>query len=94
MHVSSIKKRLIIKEIAMAFAEHGLNAIPDSRALLNLQLRYLSKRRTYEKAFRNWGNMMRMLEKNHPDLMALAAEVDAPKAESKPAVKPAAKKGK
>ena len=102
MNISSSRKKLIIKEVAMAFAEHGMDAIPDSQALLNLNLKYMSKRYTYRKAFKNWGSMLKVLNKRHPELMELAKgkstpapkATPKPKAEAKPAAKSAVKKGK
>lgn len=92
----------MILEIATAFAEHGMNAIPDTKALFDLRLPTVSRRPTWKRAFTNWGTMMRVLHQTQPELMALAQEKDAPKpkatpkpkAAAKPAAKPAVKKGK
>lgn len=102
MLVSSARKKIIIREVAKAFAEHGIDAIPDSQALLGLRLSVMYKRTTYRKVFRNWGSMLKVLEQRHPDLMELARNkskpaptaTPKPKAEAKPAAKSAVKKGK
>jgi hypothetical protein len=102
MLVSSSRKKLILEEVAMAFAEHGVEALPDSKALLDLRLKYMSKRTTYRKVFKNWGSMLRVLEQRHPELMELARNkskpapkaTPKPKAAAKPAAKSAVKKGK
>ena len=102
MNLSSSRKKLIIEEVAMAFAEHGMDAIPDSQALLSLRLKYMSKRTTYRKVFKNWGSMLKVLEQRHPELMELARgnskpapkATPKPKAAAKPAAKSAVKKGK
>ena len=101
--ITPTKRALIHRELAMIFAEKGLESIPDLKALLALKPRpqYCGDKATFDKAFGNFGRMLQVLKMEYPDLMTLAEQKDAkpkvapkPKAAAKPAAKPAVKKGK
>ena len=94
------RKALIRQEVAMLLSEKGLETISDVRTLLNQNLLHLGNDLTaYNKTFGCWGDMLRVLQMEYPDLMELA-KTPKPKAESKPkaaakpAAKPAVNKGK
>lgn len=91
--ITPTKRALIHEELAMLFAEKGLETIPDLAALLDLTPRplYCGDRATFDKAFGNWGNMLDILKQEYPDLMKLAEPTAKPKPAAKPAAKPATK---
>jgi hypothetical protein len=88
------KKRNAHLEIAMLLAEKGLDAIPDTKTLLQQKLVQVGTLTTFKKLYSNWGGMISTLKKVHPDLMNIATQKNIPAPKAKPAVKPAVKKGK
>lgn len=102
--ITPTKKRIIHKEVAELFAKEGVDKIPDVKTLLTYDIKSMNTMPMFRKVFINFGEMMRVLRKAHPDLMKKAASTPKvtpkpeaetkPKAEAKPAAKPAVKKGK
>jgi len=97
------RKRKIRDEVAMLFAEEGLDKITDTKTLLTYNLETMATIGTFKKAFGNFGTMIASLKQTHPELMEMAANkskpapkaTPKPKAAAKPAVsKSAVKKGK
>ena len=92
--ITPTTKRKAHAEVAMLLAEKGLDAIPDVKSLLKNKLTYIGTLSTFKKIFSNYGSMISVLERSHPDLMKIARENNAPAPKAKPVVKPAAKKEK
>ena len=92
--ITPTKKRLAHAEVAMLLAEKGLDNIPDVGSLLSYKMNYINNMQTFKNIFSNYGGMISVLEKSHPDLMEIARHKTAPAPKAKPAVKPAVKKEK
>jgi hypothetical protein len=102
--ITPTRKRIVYKELAELFAKEGVDKIPDTKTLLTYDIKSMNNMIMFKKIFNNFGEMMRVVTKAHPDLMKKAtskpkvtpkpkAEIK-PKAEAKPAAKSAVKKGK
>lgn len=89
--ITPTKKRLAQEEVAMLLAEKGLDQIPDVKSLLENRLTYIGSMTTFKKVFSNYGTMIAILERAHPDLMALAVKKEETPVPPKPKAKPAPK---
>lgn len=102
--ITPTRKRIIYKELAELFAKEGVDKIPDVKTLLTYDIKSMNNMIMFKKVFNNFGEMMRVVKKAHPDLMEKAASkpkvtpkpeaTPKLKAEAKPAAKSAVKKGK
>ena len=104
--ITPTKKRIVYKEVADLFAKEGASNIPDIKTLLTYNITSCNNITTFKKVFKNWGTMVSILNKVHPNEMEQAESKPAPKAtpkpkaaikpkaEAKPAAKSAVKKGK
>ena len=102
--ITPTRKRIMYKEIAELFAKEGIDKIPDIKTLLTYDIKSMNNMIMFRKVFNNFGEMMRVVTKEHPALMEKAASQPKvtpkpkaktkPKAEAKPAAKSAVKKGK